>query len=119
VKLITLPQRKQLIKNGTLSARARLKDGNVPDFEPVVKLFSPDGNATWLLTEIDPVDNDTAFGLCDLGQGFPELGSVSLKDLMSYRGPLRLPLERDIHFAATKGLSEYANDARANRRITA
>ena len=39
--------------------------------------FTPDAGATWLLTEIDPDDHDHAFGLCDLGQGFPELGYVS------------------------------------------
>jgi hypothetical protein len=26
----------------------------------VVKLFTPDANATWLLSEIDPVDTDRA-----------------------------------------------------------
>ena len=36
------------------------------DFEPVVKIFTPDGNATWLLTELDPNDEYLAFGLCDL-----------------------------------------------------
>jgi len=28
------------------------------DFYPVVKLFTPDANATWLLTEIDPEEED-------------------------------------------------------------
>jgi len=35
------------------------------DFEPVVKIFTPDGNATWLLTELGPNDEYLAFGLCD------------------------------------------------------
>jgi hypothetical protein len=43
----------------------------VIDFPPVVKLFTPDAGTTWLLTEIDPDDPDRAFGLCDLGSGFP------------------------------------------------
>jgi hypothetical protein len=30
------------------------------DFEPVVKLFSPDGDATWLLTELDPIGEHLA-----------------------------------------------------------
>ena len=29
---------------------------------PVVKLFTPDAGATWLLTELDPNDPDIAFG---------------------------------------------------------
>ncbi|WP_439331030.1 DUF2958 domain-containing protein [Mesorhizobium carmichaelinearum] len=33
----------------------------------MVKLFTRDAGATWLLTEIDPDDPDHAFGLCDLG----------------------------------------------------
>jgi hypothetical protein len=47
------------------------------DFEPVVKIFTPDGNATRLLTELDPIGEHLAFGLCDLGLGEPELGYVS------------------------------------------
>jgi len=56
----------------------------VLDFEPVVKLFTADGNATWLLTELNP-DRDLAFGLCDLGLGEPELGYVSLHELAAAR----------------------------------
>ena len=54
------------------------------------------------LTEIDPEDPDIAFGLCDLGMGCPELGSVSLSELESVRGKLGLPIERDLHFTPTK-----------------
>jgi hypothetical protein len=43
------------------------------DHFPAVKLFTPDGSATWLLTEADPDDPDRLFGLSDLGLGFPEL----------------------------------------------
>ena len=66
------------------------------DFEPIVKLFTPDGNATWLLTKLDPNDEYLAFGLCDLGQGEPELGYVSPPELAVARGPLGLSLERDL-----------------------
>jgi hypothetical protein len=45
------------------------RQDQVLDFEPVVKLFTPDGNATWLLTELDPNGAYLAFVLCDLGQG--------------------------------------------------
>ena len=50
---------------------AQLRTG---PYLPVVKLFTPDVNATWLLTELDPEDPDISFGLCDLGVGCPELG---------------------------------------------
>ncbi len=34
------------------------------DPQPLVKLFTPDAGATWLLTEIDPDAPSMAFGLC-------------------------------------------------------
>ena len=76
-----------------------------------MKLFTPDAGA-WLLTEIDPEDPDIAFGLCDLGLGFPELGNVSLSEISAVRGKLGLPVERDLYFTAKKKLSAYADEAR-------
>ncbi|MCA1398403.1 MULTISPECIES: DUF2958 domain-containing protein [unclassified Bradyrhizobium] len=87
------------------------------DHLPVVKLFTPDGGATWLLTECDPDEPDLLFGLCDLGLGCPELGYVSLAEIMEVRGRLGLPVERDLHFVADKPLSAYADEARAKGRI--
>ncbi|KAB2309777.1 DUF2958 domain-containing protein [Betaproteobacteria bacterium SCN2] len=113
-KLITDEQRAQLLTNG----RQSLENENF-DPPPVVKLFTPDAGATWLLTEIDPDDHDHAFGLCDLGQGFPELGYVSLAELQSVRGCLGLAVERDLHFIATKAISAYAREARLAERIVA
>lgn len=110
--LITDAQRVLLLANG----RESLQD---TDFDPVpvVKLFTPDAGATWLLTEIDPEDHDHAFGLCDLGLGTPELGWVSLQELATVRGRLDLPVERDLHFRAEKRLSAYARDARLVGRV--
>ena len=93
-------------------------DGDTVDFPPVVKWFDPYGSATWLITEID-LDNQIAFGLCDLGMGSPELGSVRISEIASARGPLGLPIERDLHFVADKPISAYASEARAAQRITA
>ncbi|SOE35329.1 DUF2958 domain-containing protein [Delftia acidovorans] len=109
---ITDEQWALLLANGRESLENR-------DFDPapVVKLFTPDAGATWLLTEIDPDDHDHAFGLCDLGLGMPELGWVSLSALASVRGRLGLPIERDLHFRAEKRLSAYARDARLAGRI--
>lgn len=87
------------------------------DHLPVVKLFTADAGATWLLTECDPDEPDRLFGLCDLGLGCPELGYVSLAEIMEIRGRLGLPVERDIHFVADKPLSAYADQARAKGRI--
>lgn len=114
MNLIPDELRAQLLANG----RQSLADEGF-DPLPVVKLFTPDAGATWLLTEIDPDDDDHAFGLCDLGLGFPELGYVSLAELATVRGRLGLPVERDLHFTATKPISEFARQARLGGRIVA
>lgn len=67
-----------------------------------VKLFTPDGNWTWYITEYDPEER-LAFGLVK-GQE-TELGYFSLAEIEQARGPLGLQVERDIHFKPCK-LSE-------------
>ena len=80
-----------------------------------MKLLTPDAQCTWLLTELGL--DDIAFGLCDLGLGSPEIGFVCMHELRDLRGPLGLPIERDMHFEADKTLSAYADEARARGRI--
>ena len=118
MSLITSAQRQQLLANGRATAAATLQDRSIDHF-PVVKLFTPVSNATWLLTEIDPDDTDQAFGLCDLGLGCPELGYVSLSELESVRGRLGPVVERDQYFDADKPLSAYTAEARASGGIIA
>lgn len=112
--LFTENQRLTLVANGLRSSWDEHFDPL-----PVAKLFTPDGSCTWLLTEIDPTDQDRAFGLCDLGLGCPELGYVSLTELARIRGPLGLPVERDRYFRANKPLSAYATEAQAASRVQA
>lgn len=104
----------RLLVNGHATA-----GGEDIDPAPVVKLFTSDAGATWLLTEIDPDDPDRAFGLCDLGLGCPELGWVRFSELETVRGRLGLPVEVDRYFDAKASLSEYARKARAACRIEA
>ncbi|WP_424944667.1 DUF2958 domain-containing protein [Aliiroseovarius crassostreae] len=112
MELLPQPILDQLAANGRAN-QTRIEAGeDTIDFAPVVKLFTPDGGATWLLSETDPEDPDIAFGLCDLGLGYPELGSVRLSVLMAHRGRLGLPIERDLHFKAEAQLSTYAECAR-------
>jgi hypothetical protein len=115
--LITSAQRRKLLENGRAERAALDQHVSAIDFEPVVKRFTPDGNATWLITEIYKPDIELAFGLCDLGLGQPELGYVSLRELAEARGPFGLPFECDLHFALTRTLSAYAELAREHRRI--
>ena len=117
--LLTPYIRACLIDNGLLRYQASESGEAEPDFYPVVKLFTPDAQCTWLLTELDPCDDDIAFGLCDLGMGTPELGRVSIAELESVRGPLGLAIERDNWFRAEKTISQYAREAREARVIRA
>lgn len=110
--LISIEQREQMIQNGLQTQK-----DHIGNHWPVVKLFTPDANCTWLLSELDPEEPDIAFGLCDLGLGFPEIGSVRISEITSVRGRLGLPVEQDLSFQATKSLLDYANDARAAGRI--
>lgn len=104
----------KMLANGRLH-----RDFGTGDFVPVVKLFTPDGAGTWLLTELDPDNPDIAFGLADLGFGSPEMGSVSISELKSVHGKLGLAIERDITFKGEKTLTEYAKEAREKGRIDA
>lgn len=118
MQLLTQDLRDQLLANGRQQLPLRGTRNEI-DFVPVVKLFTPDAGATWLLTEIDPEDPDIAFGLCDLGLGCPEIGSVRLSELSALRGRLGLPVERDQYFRADKPLSAYASEARRLGQIQA
>ena len=110
MKLLLASQKKQLAKNG-LNFDA--------DHKPVVKFFNPCGAATWIITQSDPDDDDLLYGLCDLGMGHPEIGSVRLSELASVRVLQGLGIERDMHFVANKTLSEYATEARERGYLSA
>lgn len=102
--LLTLEIRTQLRRNFELSQRASC------DHKPVVKLFTPDANATWLFSELDR-DGDTLFGLCDVGHGTPEIGYASLAEISALRGRFGLLVERDRRFRPSRTLSQYADEA--------
>lgn len=110
--LATTDERTQLLANG--AARAA---GQSFDPLPVVRLFTPDAHATWLLAALDPADGDTAWGLIDLGIGMPELGTVKLSDLAGIVGPHQQPIQRDLYFRATRPLSEYVRLAQTDGSI--
>jgi hypothetical protein len=116
MKLLTKAQREQLLDNGRRQAAVKGTPAEI-DFHPVVKLFDPCGAATWLLTEIDPEDETVAWGLCDLGMGFPEFGTVGLTELAAIRGPLGLGIERDLYFEACAPISAYIDAAAKADRI--
>lgn len=101
MKLYTKSQFQILIKNGQPENRDK-------DHFPVIKLFFPASACTWLISELDPENPNLAFGLCDLGMGFPELGYVDLEEILSVKDNLGLGVERDLFFEAKYPLSVYA-----------
>lgn len=105
--LLTRGQIAQLKTNGS-------PDNTGKDHCPIVKWFTPNANATWLVTEM--VDEDTAFGLCDLGLGFPELGYISLPEINSLKDSGVL-VECDFRFDGHFPLSVYTRFARQFRSI--
>lgn len=112
--LLTASERAALAANGEVAA-------SNPDVDPVpvVKLFTPDAACMWLLAWTEPGEPDIAYGLCDLGLGFPELGSVRLSEIMSVRGILGLPVERDRHWTPEQSVNAYAAEALKAGRIVA
>ncbi|QWF59791.1 DUF2958 domain-containing protein [Ralstonia solanacearum] len=110
--LVTDAQRAALLENGRRAAA-----GEPHDPLPVVRLFTPDAHATWLLTSLDPTDGDTAYGLIDLGISMPALGTVKLSDLASIVGPRQQPVMRDLYFQAVRPLSEYLRLAQKNGSV--
>ncbi|HEX8417082.1 MAG TPA: DUF2958 domain-containing protein [Methylobacterium sp.] len=109
MQLFTDAIRRQLLANGQAQAPVRGTPAEI-DFKPVVKLFTPFGGATWLLTEVEPQEPDIAFGLCDLGLGFPELGAVRLSEL-EQAGAGLAAIERDLFFTPDKTIGSYATEA--------
>ncbi|MEK1932903.1 MAG: DUF2958 domain-containing protein [Pararhizobium sp.] len=114
MQLITGNIRTTLLENG-----ARFAED--PDFDPipVVKLFTPDDAATWLITSAKPDEPDVLFGLCDLGFGFSERGSVRLFEIENIRGLLGMPVERDLCFRPSKPISAYTSAAISRGTIVA
>ena len=75
------------------------KTGNksAKDIKIVLKLFNPTGAGTWYLYEKE--DDDIYWGFVNLGDSeMSECGTVSMSELMAYRGTFGLGIERDMHF---------------------
>ncbi len=96
-QVLTKNQWSQLVKNG------KNRD---QDHSPVARFFATCSPATWILNEAELIYDDdgnlvdvSCFGLCDLGMGHPELGYVSLTELIeTSRKRFPLQIERDLHF---------------------
>jgi hypothetical protein len=117
LKMIRPEDVQQLVMNWQQQAPVKGTRKEI-DFRPAVKLFNPCGAGTWLISELEP-DSSLAFGLCDLGQGTPELGYLCLDELASLKLMAGLGIEQDLHWKASKPLSEYATESRQQGYIRA
>jgi hypothetical protein len=107
------------IKKRMTENALEVQEGIASDHAPVLKLHTHYGKGIWLLSELDP-ENNIAFGICDLGQGNPELSYVSIDQLASLRhARLKVSLiEADRLFVAKYPMSVYLHAAKSNKRIT-
>ena len=77
-------------------ARAQYPFGSSMEQKIVAKFFDPCGSWSWYLMNQDPEDSDYLWGIV---KGFEvEIGSFSLSELKSFKGPLGIGIERDLHF---------------------
>ena len=118
MKLITEAQRRKLLANEA-AATEETDDSGTLDMEPVVRLFDPLGRAVWLLVSIADDAEGVAFGLCDLGLGFPELGYVVFDEFASIKWPgSQVPrIERDRGFRPRGTLRRYWEAALTARKV--
>jgi hypothetical protein len=107
MSLFTDTQLKQLIENGRNTDK---------DHPPVARLHILFNRCQWLISELSPEEPNIAFGLCDLGQGFPELGYVDLNELLALDVPFGIL--NDVFFEGKHPMSVYADAAREMSEIT-
>ena len=63
--------------------------------QAIVKWFTPDSNWTWYVVEYNP-ETGMCWGLVD---GFEkEFGFFTIDEIQKLKGPLKLPIERDMWF---------------------
>ena len=84
----------------------------------VAKFFNPTGAGTWYATEYDP-HHRIFFGYVSIfGDWNDEWGSFSLDELASYRSPLGLGIEQDLHFGE-KRLSLHSDSCSSHKKPNA
>lgn len=84
------------------------KGGNLEGQKVVAKVFNPYGRGRWYIMNSDPDDPDYLWGIVELFEGQPEVGSFSRSELENIKvGAFKLPLERDMYFDDTNAMEIY------------
>lgn len=109
----TLSQFSQLAANGSPQNTGK-------NHYPVAKftLNSYGITSTFLLTEIDPNDNDLAYGLYDFGIGKPTFGYISLSEIEMTTHISKNTFTSEKDFYATYPISVYSAAANLTGRIS-
>ena len=105
---------KLLTKEITKKATEQYDKGSDMDGQMIVaKFFNPVGSWTWYLMNLDPEDNDYAWGIVD---GFAvEMGAWQMSELQKVKiKPFGLGIERDLYFKPMKASEvwEQLNDGK-------
>jgi hypothetical protein len=84
------------------------KTDNIKGDLPAVYIWVAFTRSTWVLWEYDP-ETGEAFGLCDLGLGFPELGYVNVHEIIDVANDrslfVMIDTKLNTRFAGYKNLS--------------
>ncbi len=105
-KLLTQALEKRFAQIGS-------QDGRGDEAIIVAKYFTPDSSWTWFATEYLPEERNF-FGLVS-GHEI-ELGYFNLDELASVRGPLGLPIERDLYWNECT-VGEIRRQLESTRRV--
>ena len=87
------------------------------DIKIVMKLFNPTGAGTWYLYEKE--DDDIYWCFANLGDvQNAECGTVSMTELMNFRGRFNLGIERDMSFKPlSMSLEEVMNTVKSGGHV--
>ena len=97
MKIFTAEIKKAFAKQGDTSEMMP------EDIKIIMKLFNPTGAGTWYiyekLGEVDSFEDDIYWCFANLGDIYnAECGTVSMSELLSFRGRFGLKIERDMSF---------------------
>jgi hypothetical protein len=84
------------------------KGGGLEAQKVIAKVFNPYGRGRWYIINSDPDEPDYLWGIVELFEGEPEVGSFSREELENIKvGAFKLPLERDLYFDEMNAMEVY------------
>jgi hypothetical protein len=84
------------------------KGGSLEGQKVIAKVFNPYGRGRWYIMNSDPDEPNYLWGIVQLFEGEPEVGSFSREELENIKvGAFKLPLERDLYFDEMDAMEVY------------